>query len=62
MPDNDKGCQWIVGRVKKWDSKAKGYVMQPVYCHKLEATGSTLCPRHQLVAEQKPEQKGERYY
>ncbi len=62
MPNKD-GCQWIVGKVKKWNPKAKAYEMQPVLCHKMVATGSLFCPRHKLIAaEQKQEQKGESYY
>jgi hypothetical protein len=63
MPENDNGCQWVVGKVKKWNSARKGYEMQPVHCRKLVATGSLFCPRHKLIAaEQKQEQKVERYY
>ena len=63
MPESHNGCQWVVGKVKRWNSKERVIYMQPVHCHKMVATGSTFCPRHKLIAaEQKQQQKVERYY
>jgi hypothetical protein len=47
---SDRGCQWVVGRGKKWNSARRAFDSVPVHCLKLVDTDSDLCPKHKLMA------------
>jgi hypothetical protein len=51
------GCVWIVAHAKRWDSVAKKYFQVPIFCHKIPASQSQFCPKHQLFAEEKAKQE-----
>jgi hypothetical protein len=49
---SDQGCQWVVGKVKRWNSTRKANDTIQIHCLKLVAEGSVFCPKHKLVAQE----------
>lgn len=58
------GCNYVVGHMVRWNPALKRNERVATHCGKIPDAGSTLCPKHKLMAahEAKPQRKTESYY